>query len=221
MNASRTSCTKPPMFRMRPPCTVTTFSSVSHSPSGTSIQRTLPGKNICPAGRHKLSVVAVEGPALIGYSHSIVLWMLMGVTDKRPVWFSGVSTLAELARYGAACDSVAFLDLCVTATSSWPRRQPVRRNHYFSCSFDHLFWRTDLDPKSGSILANARTYPNNWGHTGFPAASIVMTGHTRSLMAKRLRKTTKSCHEALAMDEASPEILKTLGLAERIRKIQK
>jgi hypothetical protein len=38
---------------------------------------------------------------------------------------------------------------------------------------------------------------------------------------KRLRKTAKSCHEALAIDEASPEILKTLDLAERIRKIQK
>lgn len=209
------------MFRMRPPCTVTTFSSVSHSPSGTSIQRTLPGKNICPAGRHKLSVVAVEGPALISYSHSIVLWMLMGVTDKRPVWFSGVSTLAELARYGAACDSVAFLDLCVTAASSWPRRQPVRRNHYFSCSFDHLFWRTDLDPNRDLSWQTQEPIPTTGDIRGFPAASIVMTGHTRSLMAKRLRKTTKSCHEALAMDEASPEILKTLGLAERIRKIQK
>jgi hypothetical protein len=30
-----------------------------------------------------------------------------------------------------------------------------------------------------------------------------------------------SCHEPLAMDEASPEILKTLGIAERVQKLQK
>jgi hypothetical protein len=145
----------------------------------------------------------------------------MGVTDKRPVWFSGVSTLAELTRYGAACDSVAFRDFCVTATSLWPRRHPVRRNRYFSCSFDHLFWRTDLNPNRDSSWQTQEPIPTTWDIRGFPAASIVTTGHTRSLMAKRLRKTTKSCLEALAMNEASPEILKTLGLAERIRKIQK
>jgi hypothetical protein len=173
-----------------------------------------------PLVETKLSVVAVDGPALISYPHS-VLWILMGVTDKRPVWFSGVSTLAELARYGAACDSVAFLDPCVTATSSCPPRQPVRRNHYFSCSFDRLSWRTDLDPNRDLSWPTQEPIPTTWYIRGFLAASIVTTGHTGSLMAKRLRKTTKSCHEALAMDEASPEILKTLGLAERIRKIQK
>jgi len=30
-----------------------------------------------------------------------------------------------------------------------------------------------------------------------------------------------ACHQPLAMDEASPEILKTLGLAERITQIQR
>jgi hypothetical protein len=39
-----------------------------------------------PLVETKLSVVAVDGPALISYPHS-VLWILMGVTDKRPVWF--------------------------------------------------------------------------------------------------------------------------------------
>ena len=38
---------------------------------------------------------------------------------------------------------------------------------------------------------------------------------------KRSLKTAIACHEPLAMDEASPEILKTLGIADRISKVQK
>jgi hypothetical protein len=165
------------MFRMRPACTVTTFSQVSTVLRGHQSRELCRERNVCPLVETKLSVVAVEGSALISYSHSIVLWMLMGVTDKRPVWFSGVSTLAELARYGAACDSVAFLDPCVTATSSCPPRQPVRRNHYFSCSFDHLFCRTDLDPNRDLSWQTQEPIPTTWDIRGFPAASIVTTAH--------------------------------------------
>jgi len=38
---------------------------------------------------------------------------------------------------------------------------------------------------------------------------------------KTIVQDCNSCHEALAMDEASPEILKTLGIAESISNAQK
>jgi hypothetical protein len=38
---------------------------------------------------------------------------------------------------------------------------------------------------------------------------------------KVIAQYCNTCHEPLAMDEASPEILKTLGIAERISEIQK
>jgi len=65
------------------------------------------------------------------------------------------------------------------------------------------------------------TYPNNLGHTEFPGCFRCHDGAHVTSDGKTITQDCNSCHEALAMDEASPEILKTLGLAERIQKIQK
>lgn len=65
------------------------------------------------------------------------------------------------------------------------------------------------------------TYPNNLGHTDFPGCFRCHDGSHTAADGKTITQDCNTCHEPLAMDEASPEILKTLGLAERMQKIQK
>ena len=65
------------------------------------------------------------------------------------------------------------------------------------------------------------TYSNNLGHTDFPGCFRCHDGSHTSANAKTITQDCNACHEPLAMDEASPEILKTLGLEERISKVQK
>ncbi len=65
------------------------------------------------------------------------------------------------------------------------------------------------------------TYPNNLGHTDFPGCFRCHDGSHTSGDGKTITQDCNTCHEPLAMDEASPEILKTLGIADRISKVQK
>jgi nitrate/TMAO reductase-like tetraheme cytochrome c subunit len=65
------------------------------------------------------------------------------------------------------------------------------------------------------------TYPNNIGHMDFPGCFRCHDGAHTAGDGQTIAQGCNSCHESLAMDEASPEILKTLGIAERIAKIQK
>lgn len=65
------------------------------------------------------------------------------------------------------------------------------------------------------------TYPNNLGHTDFPGCFRCHDGSHTAGDGKTIAQDCNSCHEPLAMDEASPEILKTLGIAERMSKLQK
>ena len=65
------------------------------------------------------------------------------------------------------------------------------------------------------------TYPNNLGHMDFPGCFRCHDGSHATADGKTISQECNSCHEALAIDEASPEILRTLGLAERIQNIQK
>jgi hypothetical protein len=65
------------------------------------------------------------------------------------------------------------------------------------------------------------TYPNNLGHTDFPGCFRCHDGSHTSSGGKTITQECNACHESLAMDETSPEILKTLGLADRISNIQK
>jgi hypothetical protein len=65
------------------------------------------------------------------------------------------------------------------------------------------------------------TYPNNLGHTDFPGCFRCHDASHATADGKTIDQDCNSCHEPLAMEEASPEILKTLGVAERIAKIEK
>lgn len=65
------------------------------------------------------------------------------------------------------------------------------------------------------------TYPNNLGHTDFPGCFRCHDGSHTTADGKTITQDCNTCHEPLAMEEASPEILKTLGVAERISAAQK
>jgi len=65
------------------------------------------------------------------------------------------------------------------------------------------------------------TYPNNLGHTESPGCFRCHDGLHTTTSGTSVTQDCNSCHELLAMDEASPEILKTLGIEERISKVQK
>jgi len=66
------------------------------------------------------------------------------------------------------------------------------------------------------------TYPNNLGHTDFPGCFRCHDGSHSSPDGKStIPQDCDTCHDALAVDESNPQILKTLGLAERIASLQK
>jgi hypothetical protein len=65
------------------------------------------------------------------------------------------------------------------------------------------------------------TYPNNLGHMDFPGCFRCHDGSHTAGDGKTITQDCNTCHEPLATDEASPEILKTLGISERILNLQK
>lgn len=65
------------------------------------------------------------------------------------------------------------------------------------------------------------TYPNNLGHTDFPGCFRCHDGAHTASDGKTISQDCNGCHEPLAIEEASPEILKTLGIAERMAGMQK
>jgi nitrate/TMAO reductase-like tetraheme cytochrome c subunit len=65
------------------------------------------------------------------------------------------------------------------------------------------------------------TYPNNLGHTDFPGCFRCHDSSHAEASGATITQDCSACHELIANDEASPEILKTLGLQERISNVQK
>jgi hypothetical protein len=65
------------------------------------------------------------------------------------------------------------------------------------------------------------TYPNNLGHTDFPGCFRCHDGSHTTAEGKTITQDCNTCHQLLATDEASPEILKTLGIADWISAVQK
>jgi hypothetical protein len=59
------------------------------------------------------------------------------------------------------------------------------------------------------------TYPNNLGHMDFPGCFRCHDGDHESADKKTIPQDCTTCHQMLAMQEKSPEILKTLGVADR------
>src|SRR6185369_17098693 len=65
------------------------------------------------------------------------------------------------------------------------------------------------------------TYPSNLGHTDSPGCFRCHDGSHASQDGRVIAQDCNLCHEALVSDETSPQILTTLGLADRLSHIQK
>jgi cytochrome c553 len=65
------------------------------------------------------------------------------------------------------------------------------------------------------------TYKNNLGHTDFPGCFRCHDEAHTSASGKTITQDCATCHEVVASSEATPEVLKTLGLQERISNLQK
>lgn len=62
-----------------------------------------------------------------------------------------------------------------------------------------------------------KTYPNNLGHTDFPGCFRCHDeSHTSAGGPDAIHQDCDSCHRLLAVEEASPEVLKTLGVWDQI-----
>jgi hypothetical protein len=90
----------------------------------------------------------------------------------------------------------------------------------------------DIDTAAGGILAIYNrnvfpelkvtwgTYQNNLGHTDFPGCFRCHDEAHTSSGQKTITQDCGACHELLAASEASPEVLRTLGLEGEISKLQ-
>ena len=65
------------------------------------------------------------------------------------------------------------------------------------------------------------TYPNNLGHTDFPGCFRCHDGGHATADGKVITQDCNNCHEPLATDETNPDVLRALGLAQRINSVQK
>lgn len=65
------------------------------------------------------------------------------------------------------------------------------------------------------------TYSNNLGHGSSPGCFRCHDDLHTSADGRTITQDCSACHEAVAIEEASPEVLKTLGLAERLAAIRR
>jgi len=65
------------------------------------------------------------------------------------------------------------------------------------------------------------TYPNNLGHTDDPGCFRCHDDSHATPDKKTIPQDCSTCHQALAVEEKSPEILKSLGIADRLTEFEK
>jgi hypothetical protein len=65
------------------------------------------------------------------------------------------------------------------------------------------------------------TYPNNLGHADDPGCFRCHDDSHATADKKTIPQDCTICHDAVAVEEASPEVLKTLGIADRLAKFEK
>jgi hypothetical protein len=65
------------------------------------------------------------------------------------------------------------------------------------------------------------TYPNNLGHADYPGCFRCHDESHTTADKKTITQDCAACHQALAVEEESPEILKTLGVADKIVSFEK
>ena len=131
--------------------------------------------------------------------------------------------------------SVELLKAEYPSSEEADRKLPESLRQFYQQSYPEVYAQRgeDIRQASQAVLAIYNrnvfpdlkvtwgTYPNNLGHMDFPGCFRCHDGSHNASDGKTITQDCNTCREPLAMQEASPEILKTLGIAERLSKIQK
>src|SRR5208282_4406186 len=127
-------------------------------------------------------------------------------------------------------ESVELLKASYATSTEAAAKLPTALVDYYRQNYPDLYANRseDIDQAGRAVLAIYNrsvfpdlkvtwgTYPNNLGHMDFPGCFRCHDGSHTAGDGKTIAQDCNSCHEPLATDEASPEILKTLGISERI-----
>ncbi|ABF39457.1 cytochrome c family protein [Candidatus Koribacter versatilis Ellin345] len=132
-------------------------------------------------------------------------------------------------------ESAQLLQATYTSQAEASEKIPSQLNAYYQQNYPSVYSQrgAEVDRAGKAVLAIYNrnvfpelgvtwgTYPNNLGHTESPGCFRCHDGSHTSSSGKTIPQDCNSCHEPLAMDEASPEILQKLGIAERISALQR
>jgi nitrate/TMAO reductase-like tetraheme cytochrome c subunit len=122
-----------------------------------------------------------------------------------------------------------------TTTEEAARKIPEAIKTFYATSYPALAQSraADIQDAANTVLAiynrnvfpelkvSWGTYANNLGHTDFPGCFRCHDGEHNSSDQNTISQDCGVCHETVSVSETSPEVLKTLGLADRIAAIQK
>ncbi len=128
-----------------------------------------------------------------------------------------------------------ILKASYSSTEDAAQKIPAAVRNYYQKTYPAIAQAraTDIDQAAQSILALYNknvfpelkvtwgTYTNNIGHTDFPGCFRCHDGAHTSDDKSSITQHCAACHQILAASEASPEVLKTLGLDEQISSAQK
>jgi len=129
---------------------------------------------------------------------------------------------------------VEVLQATYSSSKEAEEKIPATLQDFYARNYPQLAARSrDISQSAQAVLAIYQrnvfpdlkvswgTYPNNLGHTDFPGCFRCHDGSHVATDGKTIAQDCDLCHHALATDEASPEILKTLGVSDKISTIQK
>jgi len=131
---------------------------------------------------------------------------------------------------------LAVLQTTYTSTDEAIRQIPAAIERYYQQAYPDVYTqrRTDVARAAQAILTIYQhnvfpelrvtwgTYTNSIGHVDFPGCSRCHDGsHTTADGRKTITQDCNACHQLLAVQESSPDILKTLGLWDRIEALKR
>jgi hypothetical protein len=131
--------------------------------------------------------------------------------------------------------AVQILNVSYASNAEASVKIPAALVAYYQQNHSSLFSQRSREiQKAGDVLASIYnrnvfpdlkvawgTYPNNLGHTDFPGCFRCHDERKQSGSERTLTQDCSVCHEMLAMEETSPKILETLGLADRLKELKK
>lgn len=131
--------------------------------------------------------------------------------------------------------ALALLNRQYASSEEAARLLPLALRTYYEKAQPVLLTSRSADiEKSGKALASLYnrnvfpdlkvtwgTYPNHLGHTDYPGCFRCHDDAHATADGKTITQDCKTCHELVAVEEPAPDVLKTLGVAERFTELRK